>query len=173
MIWQLTFHSGSRIWVSCSMGRLGWLWPTVALLWVATQAAMPMCRENPVTWHSVPTALDTSALIRCPGCIFHWKMLSAQKAWYLRKKIWLRHERQVGSKRYMSSSRENKTQGVQSLCHHCLSLPLDQNQLSWVNLESGRLQKRLTSKMKTEYDFHRFLCALPIFCIWWWPFSPP
>ena len=46
---------------------------------------MPMCRENPVIWHSVPTALDTSALIRCPGCIFQLENVVSSKGMIFKK----------------------------------------------------------------------------------------
>ena len=46
---------------------------------------MPVCRENPITWHSVPTALETSALSRCPGCIFPLENVISSKGMIFKK----------------------------------------------------------------------------------------
>ena len=91
---------------------------------------MPVCRENPITWHSVPTALETSALSRCPGCIFPLENVISSKGMIFKKENLTGDMKDRWEVSVTCYQAENKTGMMgQSLCL-CLSLPLDQNQLS-------------------------------------------
>lgn len=46
---------------------------------------MPVSTDSPVTWHTVPIAPETPALIRCPGWIFHLENVISSKGMIFNK----------------------------------------------------------------------------------------
>lgn len=86
VVWSdnwFSFHFWSRTWVSRFHRKAG-LARTQGGFFCGPHAASDAHGQwKPVTQHAAPTAPEASALIRSPRRIFNWKMVSAQRAWYL------------------------------------------------------------------------------------------
>lgn len=99
VVWSdnwFSFHFWSRTWVSRFHRKAG-LARTQGGFFCGPHAASDAHGQwKPVTQHAAPTAPEASALIRSPRRIFNWKMVSAQRAWYLKKKPWLETWRKGG-----------------------------------------------------------------------------
>lgn len=131
-----------------------------------TEAVMPVCREDSITRHSVPTALETSTLSRCPGCTFPLENVISSKGMIFKKENLtgdMKDRWEISVTHHQGERIRHRDDGSKPLS---LSFPpFRPKPIKRVNLESGRLQKRLTSKMKQSTISTISSLPLPIFCI--------
>ena len=132
MIWQLTlFTFGLGSGSAASRGRLGWLRPTVALLWVVHRQRCP-CPRTALLLGMLCPQPQTPALIRCPGWIFQLENVISSKGMIFKKENLtgdMKDRWEVSVTHHQSDGIRHRDDGSRavSACH---SLSLDQNQLS-------------------------------------------
>ena len=136
---------------------------------------MPVCREDSITRHSVPTALETSTLSRCPGCIFPLENVISSKGMIFKKENLtgdMKDRWEVSVTCHQSDGIRHRDDGSRAVSA-CLSLSLDQNQLCGLTWKVEGFKRGWPVRWKESKISSISFLPLPIFCTWWWPFSPP